>query len=51
LDTSPQFKRVKYKLTVRDLKVKHQPVKINHHDEETKTEIKMVDAVVCLAHK
>jgi hypothetical protein len=46
LDTSPQFKRVKYKLTVKDLKVKLQPVKISHQDAETRIEIKMADVVV-----
>ena len=46
MDTSPQFKRVKYKLTVKDLKVKLQPVKISHQDAETRIEIKMADVVV-----
>ena len=46
MDTSPQFKRVKYKLTVKDLKVKLQPVKISHQDAETRIEIKVVDVVV-----
>ena len=46
MDTSPQFKRVKFKLTVKDLKVKLQPVKISHQDAETRIEIKVVDVVV-----
>ena len=37
---------MKYKLTVKDLKVKLQPVKISHQDAETRIEIKMADVVV-----
>ena len=37
---------MKYKLTVKDLKVKLQPVKISHQDAETRIEIKVVDVVV-----
>ena len=37
---------MKFKLTVKDLKVKLQPVKISHQDAETRIEIKVVDVVV-----
>ncbi len=37
---------MKFKLTVKDLKVKLQAVKISHQDAETRIEIKMVDVVV-----
>lgn len=37
---------MKYKLTVKDLKVKLQAVKISHQDAETRIEIKMADVVV-----
>lgn len=46
MDTNPQFKKVKFKLTVKDLKVKLQAVKISHQDAETRIEIKMADVVV-----
>ena len=46
MDTNPQFKKVKCKLTVKDLKVKLQAVKISHQDAETRIEIKMADVVV-----